>query len=393
MKTSLIAASLICLFAGAFYAPAATPAEPPEPPEPLKKKADKPEGESDKVPAGEKLQIEVCFVLDTTGSMGGLIKGAKMKIWSIANEMATEKPTPDIRIGLIGYRDRKDAYVTKVYDLTDDLDAMYANLQKFEAGGGGDGPESVNQALHEAVTKIGWSKDRKVLKIVFLVGDAPPHMDYKEVQYPEICKQAIRKDLIINTIQCGKMPQTTPIWQQIARGAEGSFVQISQTGNMTAVATPVDKELNQLTVKLNKTVVSYGKEGYRRELKRKLSVGEAAAPSAGASRASVLSKSGKAVTGRGDLIADAKDGKVDLKNLKEEELPDELKKMSPKEREAYIKKKAEERKAIAAKIAELVKKRDEYLKTEMARRAKNGKGDSFDDEVGRIIHEQARRKR
>ena len=34
-----------------------------------------------------KPHIEVCFVLDTTGSMGGLIEGAKQKIWSIANEM------------------------------------------------------------------------------------------------------------------------------------------------------------------------------------------------------------------------------------------------------------------------------------------------------------------
>ena len=36
--------------------------------------------------------IEVCFVLDTTGSMGGLIKGAKQKIWSIANDIITENP-------------------------------------------------------------------------------------------------------------------------------------------------------------------------------------------------------------------------------------------------------------------------------------------------------------
>ena len=49
-------------------------------------------------------RIEVCFVLDTTGSMSGLIKGAKQKIWSIANDMAGAKPTPRIRFGLIGYR-------------------------------------------------------------------------------------------------------------------------------------------------------------------------------------------------------------------------------------------------------------------------------------------------
>ena len=68
------------------------------------------------------LKIEVCFVLDTTGSMSGLIEGAKQKIWSIANEITSAKPTPDIRVGLIGYRDRGDEYVTKAFDLTDDIE-------------------------------------------------------------------------------------------------------------------------------------------------------------------------------------------------------------------------------------------------------------------------------
>ena len=80
-------------------------------------------------------RIEVAFVLDTTGSMSGLIEGAKQKIWSIANQMIAAKPTPDIRIGLVGYRDRGDEYITRHYDLTNDIDAVYANLQKFSAGG------------------------------------------------------------------------------------------------------------------------------------------------------------------------------------------------------------------------------------------------------------------
>src|SRR6266853_401804 len=123
-----------------------------------------------------KPRLEVCFVLDTTGSMSGLIEGAKQKIWSIANEMISAKPTPEIRLGLIGYRDRGDDYVVKSFDLTNDIDAVYANLRAFNAGGGGDTPESVNEAL----TGMKWSQGRSVLKIIFLVGDAPPHMDYED---------------------------------------------------------------------------------------------------------------------------------------------------------------------------------------------------------------------
>src|SRR6516225_4504200 len=103
-----------------------------------------------------KPKIEVVFCLDTTGSMGGLIDGAKQKIWSISNQIASGKPTPQLRVGLVAYRDKGDAYVTKVFDLTDDLDAVHANLKTFLAAGGNDAPESVNQALDDAVNKIKW---------------------------------------------------------------------------------------------------------------------------------------------------------------------------------------------------------------------------------------------
>ena len=52
-----------------------------------------------------KPRVEVVFVLDSTGSMGGLIEGAKQKIWAIANGIVAQKPTPDVRFGLISYRD------------------------------------------------------------------------------------------------------------------------------------------------------------------------------------------------------------------------------------------------------------------------------------------------
>src|SRR5262245_6607956 len=177
-----------------------------------------------------KPRIEVCFVLDTTGSMGGLIEGAKQKIWSIANEMIRAKPTPEIKLGLVGYRDRGDAYITKVFSLTNDIDSIYGHLQAFRAEGGGDTPESVNEALDDAVRKMPWSQDRRVLKIIFLVGDAPPHMDYQDgPKYQQICEEAMKRDVIVNTIQCGNMATTTPIWREIARSSEGSYTAIGQT--------------------------------------------------------------------------------------------------------------------------------------------------------------------
>src|SRR5438309_11943033 len=122
--------------------------------------------------------VEVACVLDTTGSMGGLLEGAKRKIWSIATAIVDSNPDADIRMGLVAYRDIGDDYVTKKVELTTDIQDLYANLLELKARGGGDWPESVNEALHTAVTRLAWSRGPEICRIMFLIGDAPPHMDY-----------------------------------------------------------------------------------------------------------------------------------------------------------------------------------------------------------------------
>src|SRR6478609_10649452 len=230
-----------------------------------------------KSPNENKPRIEVCFVLDTTASMGGLIEGAKQKIWSIANEMISAKPTPALKLGLIGYRDRGDEYVVKSFNLTDDIDAIYGHLREFQAGGGGDTPESVNEALAEAIHKMPWSSDNKVLKIIFLVGDAPPHMDYpNSPKYPDLCREAAKRDLIINTVQCGDMAETKPIWQEIAKLSEGSYVGISQSGNVAVISTPLDKELSRLNERIGVTLIPYGDSKQQAEVHAKYAAAKSA---------------------------------------------------------------------------------------------------------------------
>src|SRR5262245_4227362 len=230
------------------------------------KAADKKE---EKKPA-KKPQVEVVFCLDTTGSMTGLIEAAKQKIWSISNQIASGKPTPELKIGLVAFRDKGDAYITKVYDLSDDLDAVHANLMTFQAQGGGDTPEHVNQALFDSVHKIKWSTDKKTLRLIFLVGDAPPHMDYTDdVKYPETCKKACEKGIIINTVQCGGDPDCARSWRDICAKAEGSYVQIEQGGGVVAIATPFDKELGVINDDLTKTTLVYGDRRKKAESKEK----------------------------------------------------------------------------------------------------------------------------
>jgi uncharacterized protein YegL len=340
-----------------------------------------------------KPRLEVCFVLDTTGSMGGLIEGAKQKIWSIANDMVRAKPTPEIRLGLVAYRDRGDDYVTKPFDLTNDIDAIYGHLRSFQAAGGGDEPESVNEALQDAVRKMSWSQDRHVLKIIFLVGDAPPHMDYADgPKYPQVCQEAVKKDVIINTVQCGNIERTTPFWTEIAQLSEGSYAAIAQSGNMVAIATPMDSELADLNRKLGKTLVAYGAEPVRRAVATKQLAAETAPASVAADRLAFNARAGVAVQGEGELLGGLSSGKVKLESLDKDQLPAELQKLDTNELKAEIGKKQTERTELQARIQELTRERDNYIASERKRQAELGKGDSFDEKVAASIRAEAARK-
>jgi len=340
-----------------------------------------------------KPRIEVCFVLDTTGSMGGLIEGAKQKIWSIANEMISAQPTPELKLGLIGYRDRGDEYVVKSFSLTDDIDAIYGHLRDFQAGGGGDTPESVNEALAEAIHKMSWSSDNKVLKIIFLVGDAPPHMDYPNgPKYPNLCREAAKKDLIINTIQCGEMAETKPIWQEIAKLSEGSYVGISQSGNVAVISTPMDKELSRLNERIGVTLIPYGDSKQQAEVHAKYAAAKSAPVAAMADRLSYNSKTGKAVQGRGELVDALNDKTLKLDEIDQKQLPAELQKLNRNELQKRIAKARDERADLQKQIVEISKKREVYIQSENKRLAAEGKGDAFDQKVTDTLHAQAAKK-
>ncbi len=370
---------------------------PAEPATPAAEASEKPAAEETAEETAEAgPSVEVVFVLDTTGSMGGLIAAAKEKVWAIANTLATAKPTPTIKMGLVAYRDRKDEYVTKVTDLTDDLDAVYKELMGFKANGGGDGPESVNQGLHEAITKIKWSKDDKTYRVVFLVGDAEPHMDYEDdVKYPDVCELAAKAEIVINTIQCGNNAGATPHWTKIASLAEGSYFKVEQSGGAILTATPFDKELADLSGKLGATRVYYGEEKKRKALADKAEEADALAEDApaptAARRAAFLAKGAgkKALVGESELVEEVTSGRVKLDAIEEKKLPEKLQKMKPAERKAYVEKQAKERAEIQKKIAEIDAKRQAYIKAELEKKAKDGKKDSLDDAIYKSIKKQA----
>ena len=342
-------------------------------------------------------RIEVVFVLDTTGSMSGLIQSAKDRIWSIANTLAVAEPAPIIRMGLVAFRDRGDAYITKRHDLSDDLDLMYRELMGFAADGGGDGPESVNQGLNEAIELMPWTEDAETYKVIFLVGDAPPHMDYEnDVRYQAACEAAVKKNIVINTIQCGSDGSTTPIWQEIARLGEGKMFRVEQDGGAEVIATPFDEDLAKASRDIDGTRLWWGSHDEQQaQAVRDKAAGDIYEGSSDAAQAARAEYNRSAAGGRNwigdahELINDIESGKVKLADVKTEELPEAMREMSAEERDAYVKTTLAERKALQEKIDELGKKRAAFIAAEQAKRA-DGKP-TWESAVFGSMKEQAAR--
>ncbi len=349
---------------------------------------------------GGKPELEMVFVVDTTGSMSGLIDGAKQKIWSIVNGVMKAPSHPKVRIGLVAYRDHGDAYVTKVLPITDDLDKVYTTLMEYHADGGGDTPEDVRQALSDGVHRSGWSpRGAHVAQILFLVGDAPPHDDYKnEPDTLTSTAEAVKSGIIVNTIECGGAEDTRQSWQAIARRGEGQFFQIAQDGGVQAISTPYDAELSRLGAKIGGTYLAYGGRGFGGgggAFRAGKAAAQAGIESRIAAAAPVPAQADRAVNkainsyayDESDLLQSVENGVVKVDNLKNADLPDALKKLSPEARKNEIEKRIAERKSIRSEILALSKKRDAYI---AAARRKQGSGKSaFDTAVSHAIRSES----
>jgi uncharacterized protein YegL len=345
----------------------------------------------------EARRVEVVFVLDTTGSMGGLIHAAKEKIWSIATTLASARQQPEVRVGLVAFRDRGDRYVTRVTDLSTDLDAVYATLMDFTAEGGGDGPESVNAALHDAVHRISWSQDAGTYRAVFLVGDAPPHMDYQDdVKYPQTVAEAGRRGIVVNAVQAGSGAQARMHWQRIAQLGAGAYASVTQDGNAVAIATPFDASMAALSRKLDATRMYYGDRATQRKMearqKAARKVHEEASVASKARRATFnVSGSGKRnLIGDSELVDDVASGRIELDSVASEHLPASLKDLDRPAQAARIKQLADTRATLKKEIEDLAQKRQDYLRAQVAEAG--GEGESLDRKLFDAMREQAGRK-
>jgi len=177
---------------------------------------------------GASKTVDIVFVLDTTGSMSEEIASVKSTIQKVAESLSSSQIR--VRMGLVEYKDRSDAYVTKVYPISTDLNAFGQRVAGLTAGGGGDMPEDMNAGLHVALTQLDWSSD-SVARLAFVIGDAPPHLDYDGPDYAQDIRTASHKGIQLFTIAASGMDATgQAVWRQMAQFTGGTNMFVLRGG-------------------------------------------------------------------------------------------------------------------------------------------------------------------
>lgn len=338
--------------------------------------------------------VDLVICLDTSGSMDGLIDAARQRIWSLVNDLAVANPRPALRVGVISFGhstySEAEGWTRVIVPLTGDLDEVSEKLFGLTTDGG---TEYVGRAIHVATTGLEWTAEAGALKLIVVAGNEEADQD-TTVTYQDACAAAIAKGIMVNTIYCGDANDAVaPGWRDVARLADGEYAAIDQHRN-TVPATPHDEALATLSAALNETYVAYGTAGRAREENqaRQDANAMAASPSAAAERANV--KAGAMYRAASwdlvDAVLGAEEGaRVNLADLKAEELPEVLRGKTTAEQRAFLEAKQRARAEIQRRIGEEHAKRVAYL--EEARAAEGGTGD-FGTALRDAVRRQAGKK-
>ncbi len=341
----------------------------------------------------EENKIQMGILLDTSGSMDGLIEQAKTQLWKIVNEMALAKRngvSPDLEVALYEYgKDsipKQQGYLRMIVPLTTDLDKISEELFKLKTNGG---EEYCGQVIKHAVENLGWANNNKILKVIFIAGNES--FNQGKVDYKKSVKSAIEKGIIVNTIFCGNFQEgINTKWKEGADLADGKYINIDQNQKIVDIKSPQDEEIIKLGEDLNKTYIYYGSTGKDMKMRQEMQDTNAKSVGVGVFLDRSITKSKKQYKNTSWDIVDAqKEGEVKVEEMKENELPEEMKKMTKEERKKYIDDKQKEREAIQKKIEGLEKERRKYIEEEKKKISQNN---TLDDAVIKAIKEQAEKK-
>ncbi|MGB0176218.1 MAG: vWA domain-containing protein, partial [Owenweeksia sp.] len=309
--------------------------------------------------------IKLALILDTSGSMDGLIEQAKSQLWNIVNELALAKcdgVKPNLNIALYQYGNdgipASEGYIQMISPLTDDLDEISENLFALTTNGGS---EFCGQAIQTSLKQLDWDANPDDYKVIFIAGNEP--FTQGRVDYREVCSFSRGKGILVNTIHCGDF-QTgiNGAWQEGARLGGGKYMSIDHNSKTEYVESPYDDRIAHLNDSLNATYLAYGNQG-------RVKMQNMMEQDANSESYSQVNKVKRAVTKSShvykteswDLVEASKKEDFQVESVEEELLPEEMKAMDNSEKKAYIQKQSQKREVIQKEIQTLNTKRKTYV--------------------------------
>jgi Mg-chelatase subunit ChlD len=335
--------------------PPASPSPPQDPPAPAVS--------APAAPAAARRDVDVVLIIDTSGSMDGLLDSARARLWDIVNDVAERDRDAHLRVAVLAYGTphygENNGYVKILTDLSDDLDGIYGHAMSLRTDGG---EEYVGWATHTALEKLSWSKQRDAARIVFVAGNEGAGQG--PLDFRTVCAQARERKIVVNALYAGSREQGIgERWEELAQACGGVYTHIDTQQSVAQIAAPQDQRLQLLNQQLNATYVGYGErgeEGCAAQVQADVS-SSGMGSSTMASR--IVSKGNAVYDNRSwDLVDAVRTGTVDVAKLPEEQLPADLRAMSPEQRKARLSKLEADRQRIQAEILRLASERDTFLK-------------------------------
>lgn len=335
--------------------------------------------------------VQLALLLDTSNSMDGLIEQAKSQLWKIVNEFNDAKQdgkTAVVQVALYEYGNNNLSvgtnYIRLVQPFTRDLDKVSEHLFKLTTYGG---QEYCGAVVREAVDHLAWDANPRVYKAVFIAGNEP--FTQGPVNPNDACRAAIQRGIVVNTIHCGSQAEgENGGWRTGAALAGGKFMTIDQDKAIVRVQAPQDKEIARLSIELNKTYISYGKDGAAASANQKRQDQNAAAnAAAGAEVQRAVTKTSRNYdSSNWDLVDAVKRKGIAPGSLKPEELPAEFEGLSEEQIKECVEEKAVERARIQAEIKKLNEAREKHVAEKVK---EQGESDTLDAVIGKAVREQA----
>ena len=334
--------------------------------------------------------VQIALLLDTSGSMSGLISQAKTQLWSVVNEFIAAKQdgkTPVVQVALYEYGKSSlsddSHWIRQIQPLTRDLDSISKELFALSTNGG---EEYCGAVIEQAANTLAWDASPKTYKAIFIAGNEP--FTQGPVKADEACKAAIAKGIIVNTIHCGEENVGISTgWKQGALLADGKFMVIDQNQTVAHIDAPQDDAILKLNEQLNKTYIAFGaqREAWAsNQIAQDSNAGSVNKDSL--VRRAATKASANYFNANWDIVDASQQKGFHWSDIKKEDLPEELRKLTTEELKAHVERQLASRIELQKQILQLSQERDSWV---AEKRKELGEDNSLGSAVSSTIRSQA----